>query len=291
LVSAAVALRYALLALPIAFVLVFVIGPLGITVAVSFWERAGFTITPALSTAAYEEFFGGVRVQVLERSLIVAPAATAVGLLIAYPIAYFLAFRASRTVVRIVLLLITIPFLVNYIIRNFAWAHLLGRNGPINNAIIALGISDQPIDWILFGDFSVYVGLIAAYMPFMVLPLWLSLSGIDRRQIEASWMLGANPFVTFFRVTLVLSLPGVFAAAIFGFVGVFGESAVSLILGGAGYELMGNTIASAMEVLHYPLAAAMSSVVVAVMTALLLAWYLGFDVRVFLGKLLGRRAR
>jgi ABC-type spermidine/putrescine transport system permease subunit I len=104
-------------------------------------------------------------------------------------------------------------------------------------------------------------------------------------------MLGANPFVTFFRVTLVLSLPGVFAAAIFGFVGVFGESAVSLILGGAGYELMGNTIASAMEVLHYPLAAAMSSVVVAVMTALLLAWYLGFDVRVFLGKLLGRRAR
>ena len=101
-------------------------------------------------------------------------------------------------------------------------------------------------------------------------------------------MLGANPILTFLRVTLPLSLPGIFAAAIFGFVGVFGESAVSLILGGAGYELMGNTIASAMEVLHYPLAAAMSSVVVAVMTALLVAWYLGFDVRSFLGKILTR---
>ncbi len=282
--------RYALLLLPIAFVLVFVIGPLAITVAVSFWQRVGFTVEPALSPQSYLEFFEGVRIVVLERSLIVAPVATAIGLVIAYPIAYFLAFRAPRRIVRIVLLLITIPFLVNYVIRNFAWSYLLGRNGPINEGIAALGLSDGPVDWLLFSDFSVYVGLVAAYMPFMVFPLWLSLAGIDRRQIEASWMLGANPFVTFFRVTLPLSLPGVFAAAIFGFVGVFGESAVPLILGGAGYELMGNTIASAMEVLHYPLAAAMSSVVVAFMTVLLLAWYLGFDVRSFLGKVLIRSA-
>lgn len=280
--------RLALLVLPIAFVLVFVIGPLAITVVVSFWQRVGFTVQPALTPINYLDFFEGVRIIVLERSLVVAPVATAIGLVIAYPIAYFLAFRASRHVVRVVLLLITIPFLVNYVIRNFAWSYLLGRNGPINDAIIGVGLSDGPVDWLLFSDFSVYVGLVAAYMPFMVFPLWLSLAGIDRRQIEASWMLGANPVLTFIRVTLPLSLPGVFAAAIFGFVGVFGESAVSLILGGAGYELMGNTIASAMEVLHYPLAAAMSSVVVAVMTALLLAWYLGFDVRSFLGKILTR---
>ena len=92
---------------------------------------------------------------------------TAIGLVLAYPIAYFLAFRASRHVVRVVLLLITIPFLVNYVIRNFAWSYLLGRNGPINDAIIGLGLSDGPVDWLLYSDFSVYVGLIAAYMPFM----------------------------------------------------------------------------------------------------------------------------
>ena len=97
-------------------------------------------------------------------------------------------------------------------------------------------------------------------MPFMIFPIWLSLSGIDRRLLEASWVLGAPPLATFWRVTLPLSLPGVFAAAIFGFVGSFGEVAVSLILGGTGYQLLGNAIASALDVLNYPLAAAISIV-------------------------------
>lgn len=87
-------------------------------------------------------------------------------------------------------------------------------------------------------------------------------------------------------MTLPLSLPGTFAAVIFGFVGCFGESAVPIILGGVGYELMGNTITSAMDVLNYPLAAAMSSVVVLVMLVLLGCWYLAFDLRAFLGKIL-----
>ena len=136
--------RLALLLLPVVFVLVFVIGPLAITVAVSFWQRVGFTVQPALTPVNYVDFFEGVRIVVLERSLVVAPVATAIGLVIAYPIAYFLAFRASRHVVRVILLLITIPFLVNYVIRNFAWSYLLGRNGPINDAIIGLGSATAP---------------------------------------------------------------------------------------------------------------------------------------------------
>ena len=98
-------------------------------------------------------------------------------------------------------------------------------------------------------------------------------------------MLGADPGITFLRVTLPLSRPGVFAAAIFGFVGSFGESAVPIILGGVGYQLMGNTITSSMDVLNYPLAAAMSSVVVGLMLLLLIAWYAAFDIRSFLGKI------
>lgn len=284
--SAAAAARAALLSLPILFMAVFVLGPLAITFVISFWQRAGFTIEPAFSFAAYQEFFSGVRMIVLRRSFVVAVAATAMSLVIAYPIAYFLALRATRATSRVILLLLTIPFLVNYIIRNFAWAYLLGRTGPVNEAILWLGLAKKPLDWLLFSDFSVFVGLIASYMPFMVFPLTLSLAGIDRRQIEASWLLGATPWTTFWRITLPLSLPGLFAALVFGFVGVFGESAVPLILGGAGYELMGNTISSAMDVLHYPLAAAMSSVVVAVMAFLLVAWYAGFDLRSFLGHIL-----
>jgi ABC-type spermidine/putrescine transport system permease subunit I len=125
-------------------------------------------------------------------------------------------------------------------------------------------------------------------MPFMVYPIWLSLSAIDRRLIEASWMLGEPPLGTFLRVVLPLSLPGVFAAAIFGFVGAFGEVAISQILGGVGYQLMGNAITSSLDVLNYPMAAAMSTVVVGCMLLLLLLWLRFFDLRLFLGKMLGR---
>jgi ABC-type spermidine/putrescine transport system permease subunit I len=183
-------------------------------------------------------------------------------------------------------LLFAVPFLINYIIRTFAWTYLLGRTGPVNASLMALGLTDGPVDWLLYSDFALFVGLITSYMPFMLFPLWVSLAGIDRRLIQASWMLGASPVRTFLKVTLPLSLPGIFAAAVFGFVGCFGESAVPVIMGGVGYQLMGNTITSTMDVLNFPLAAAMSTVVVAAMLLLLALWYLAFDMQAFLGKIL-----
>ncbi|MBI3708807.1 MAG: ABC transporter permease [Proteobacteria bacterium] len=264
----------------------FLLVPLGLTVVISFWERVGVRIRPAFTLRSYAAFLSGVRLEILERSLIVAAEVTLIGLVIAYPIAHFLAMRAGRAATRTVLLLFTVPFLINYIIRTFSWSFLLSRTGPINRFLAAAGISDRPVDWLLYSDFGVFVGLLASYMPFMVFPLWLSLAGIDRRLVHASWLLGAPPTRTFLRVTLPLSIPGIFAAATFGFVGTFGESAVPVILGGPGYELMGNTITSALDVLNYPLAAAMSSIVVGAMTGLLLLWYLAFDLRSFLGKML-----
>lgn len=278
--------RWTLLASPIGFVTLFLLAPLGITVAIGFWERAGLKLRPAFSFASYIEFFDGVRLQVMLRSLLVSFEATALGLLIAYPIAYFLAFKARPAATRAVLLLFTVPFLINYIIRTFAWTWLLGRTGPVNRALMAVGLADGPVDWLLFSDFAVLVGLVTSYMPFMIFPIWMALAGIDRRLIEASWMLGGNPLATFLRVTLPLSLPGLFAAVIFGFVGCFGESAVPVIMGGVGYQLMGNTISSTMDVLNYPLAAAMSNIVVLAMLLLLGCWYFAFDMRSFLGKIL-----
>ena len=259
--------------------------PLGLMFVWSFWERAGFWIRPAFTLASYAQFLRGARLPVLERSLGVAALVTALSLLLAYPIACFLSMRVRRALSRTVLLLFTVPFLVNYIIRTFSWVYLLSRTGPVNRGLIAAGLTDRAVDWLLFSDFSVLVGLLSSYMPFMIYPLWAALDGIDRRLVEASWLLGASPGLTFLRVTLPLSMPGVFAAVIFGFVGSFGESAVPIILGGVGYQLMGNTITSALDVLNYPLAAAMSSVVVATMLAFLLAWYLAFDLRSVLGKI------
>ena len=289
-IAAGAAARHALLALPIGFVAAFLVAPLGLTIVISFWERAGLRIRPAFTLKSYEAFFDGVRLLVFERSLLVAVEATAISLLLAYPIAYFLATKARPRDARLVLTLFTVPFLINYIIRTFAWTYLLGRTGPVNGFLMWAGIADQPLDWLLYSDFAVFVGLIISYMPFMIFPLWLSIAGIDPRLVEASWMLGARPARTFLRVTLPLSLPGIFAAIIFGFVGCFGESAVPIILGGVGYQLMGNTITSTMDVMNYPLAAAMSSVVVLAMAVLLGAWLLAFDMRSFLGKILRWRA-
>jgi ABC-type spermidine/putrescine transport system permease subunit I len=277
--------RYALLAAPILFVVAFLLVPLGLTLVVSFWERAGFTLRPALSFDAYITFFTGVRLLVLRNSLVLAALVTLIGLLLAYPIAYFLSTRVSARVSQTCLFLFAVPFVINPIIRNFSLAYLLGRTGPINQALIDSGVTESALDWLLFSDFAVLLGLVMSYMPFMIYPLWLSLAGIERRLVEASWLLGVTPRATFLCVTLPLSLPGVFAAGIFGFVGTFGESTVPIILGGLGHQLMGNTITSSLDVLNYPLAAAMSSVVAASMLLFLVIWYRAFDIRLFLGKI------
>jgi ABC-type spermidine/putrescine transport system permease subunit I len=278
--------RAGLLSLPVVFVLAFLVLPLCLTIVISFWERVGMKFRPALSLASYAAIIEGARLQVLQRSMIVAVEATALSLLLAYPIAYFLARKAQPHAARVVLVLFTIPFLINYIVRNVAWASLLGRNGTINNILSALGLIDAPLDWLLYSDFAVFVGLISSYMPFMIFPLVLSIGAIDKQYLEASALLGARPATTFLRIVIPLSLPGIFAALIFGFVGSFGESAVPIIMGGVGYELVGNTITSSMDVLNYPLAAALSSIVVMIMLLLMLSWYFIFDMRAFLGKVL-----
>ncbi len=282
-------MRNGLLAVPLLFVAVFLVAPLALTIVVSFWRRQGFFgVQPDFVFTSYAAFFAGPRLAILERSFTVAAEVTVLGLLIAYPIAWFLAMRASARTTRIVLMLFTVPFLVNYIIRTFAWSFLLGRNGPLNGVLQMIGLTQAPLDWLLYSDFAVVTGLVASYMPFMVFPLWLSLSGIDARLIQASWLLGAGPVRTFFRVTLPLSLPGVIAAVIFGFVGAFGDAAVPVILGGTGYQLIGNEITSTLDVLNYPLAAAMSTVVVATMLVLVALWLGLFDLRTFLGRMRAR---
>ena len=278
--------RRALLSLPLVFVGVFLIVPLCVTVVVSFWERAGLKFRPAFTLKAYETIIEGARLDVLVRSFVAAVEATALSILIAYPIAYVLARKTRPSVARVVMLLFTVPFLINYVVRNVAWTGLLGRTGTINEFLMSAGITSQPLDWLLYSDFSVFLGLISTYMPFMIFPLFLSIAAIDRQYFEASADLGASAFTTFRRITLPLSLPGIFAAVVFGFVGCLGESAVPIIMGGVGYELLGNTITSSMDVLNYPLAAALSTVVILLMLLLMISWYLVFDLKTFLGKIL-----
>ena len=276
------------LGVPFLLCALMILGPLAATLVISFWRKSGFSMEPDFVLENYADLVSGTRLEVLLESLFVAATATPMMLVVAYPIALFVARRVRPSGVRPVLFLFAAPFLVNYILRTFAWADILSRTGPVNETLIATGIVSAPVDWLLYSDFAVYLGLVTAYMPFMIFPIWLSLSGIDPRLEEASWMSGETPWQTFRRVMLPLSAPGVFAAAIFGFVGAFGEVAVSLILGGTGYQLLGNAIQSALDVLNYPLAAAISSASTLLMLALLFAWGTVFDIRLLLGRIVGR---
>lgn len=276
------------LGVPFLLTTVLILGPLVVTLVVSFWRKSGFSMQPDLVLDNYLMLVSGTRLDVLLDSFFVAATATVIMLAIAYPLAWFVANRVPASSVRPVLFLFAAPFLVNYILRTFAWADILSRTGPVNETLIAIGLISDPVDWLLYSDFAVYLGLVTAYMPFMIFPIWLSLSGIDAKLEEASWMSGETPWQTFRRVTLPLSAPGIFAAAIFGFVSVFGEIAVSLILGGTGYQLLGNSIQSALSVLNYPLAAAISSASTLLMIGLLFAWAAIFDIRLLLGRIMGR---
>jgi ABC-type spermidine/putrescine transport system permease subunit I len=253
----------------------------------STWESNGFWIEPAFTTSAYQQFFDGARTSTLQRSLALATITTVIGLLVTYPIAYYLAFRSSPTLTRVLLIAFAFPFLVNYIIREVSWVQILGRDGVVNRVLMDIGVIGDSLSWLLFSEFAVAFGLFTAYMPFMVFPIWLSLNGIDRSLIEASSTLGGRPWRTLARVILPLSMPGVFAAVIFCFVGSFGDSAVPAILGGGSFQLVGNTISSSLSSLNYPLAAAISSLVVIIMSLLLVTWVVLFDIRTLLGKAVG----
>lgn len=275
----------ALFLLPLLFLGAVFFIPLALTAVWSLWRRTGFWMEPALDFGSYREFFSGPRSFIVWRSVVVAAVVSGVSLALAYPISYYLSFRARPGVTRIVLLLFGIPFLVSHIIRNLSWVELLGRGGTVNGLLQQLGLVQQPLDWLLYSPFSVGLGLVTAYMPFMIFPIWLALEGIDPRLVEASWMLGAPPRRTFLRVVVPLSLPGVVAALIFVFVGTFGDSTVTEILGGPGFEFVGQSVSSSLNALNYPLAAAISSVVVAGMAMLVVVWYTLFDIDAFLGKI------
>ena len=269
---------------PVIFLVAFFLVPLLMTFVWSLWRPTEFWMEPALRFDAYQDFFSGPRLGILRQSLFVAAGVTLLSLLVAYPIAYFISTaRPWRT--QLVLLLFAFPFLVNYIIRDVSWVYLLQRTGPVNNFLTSAGIVDRPVTWLLYSDFAVWLGLFSAYMPLMVFPLWLSIAGIDRRLVEASWVLGGRPGTTFWRVIVPLSMPGVFAAITLTFVATFGESAVSTILGGSGYQLIGNTITSSLNALNYPLAAAISSLVVLILVSLLAIWFRFFNAELLLGKI------
>ncbi len=176
---------------------------------------------------------------ILLRSLKISFLTTIFSIIFSYPVAYFLAKRSRFDKVLIVVLMI--PFWINYLIRTFAWKLILSENGVLNQFLLWLKVIDEPVR-ILYSQTSVLLGLIYMYTPMMVLPLYASLLRIDNSLVEASQDLGASRIRAFFDITFKLSLTGIFAGTLLVFIPALGSFAIPAILGGTDSVMIGNII-------------------------------------------------
>jgi spermidine/putrescine transport system permease protein len=191
------------------------------------------------------------------RSLQYAGLATVIALLISYPLAYWIAFRGGRWK-NLFLLLVIAPFFVTYLIRTLAWQTILSDNGIVVTTLQHLHILG-PGGRLLATSAAVIAGITYNFLPFMVLPLYVSLEQVDPRLIEAAGDLYANPVVSFFRVTFPLSLPGVFAGVLLTFIPAAGDFINAQLLGTPKQYMIGNVIQSQfLSLRNYPTAAALS---------------------------------
>jgi spermidine/putrescine transport system permease protein len=205
------------------------------------------------------------------RSIYYAGLATVFALLISYPLAYWIAFRAGRWR-NLFLLLVIAPFFVTYLIRTLAWETILSDDGFVVNLLQSLGILSGS-GRLLATSTAVIAGITYNFLPFMVLPLYVSLEQMDGRLIEAAQDLYASKFKAFLRVTLPLSLPGVFAGTLLTFIPACGDFINAQLLGSPGQYMIGNVIQSKfLAITDYPAAAALSFVLMAAILVAVIAY-------------------
>jgi len=184
--------------------------------------------------------FDPLYLKVLWTTFWIAVVTTIITLLIAYPYAYT-ATVVSEKWQRMLLLLITIPFWINFLVRSYALIVIFRSKGIINTLLLKLGIINEPLQ-LLYNTPSVIMGMVYTLLPFMVLPIFVAIEQLDHRKLDAANDLGATPFQTFFHVTLPLTMKGIFAGSILVFVASFGMFVVSDVMGGSKVALIGNVI-------------------------------------------------
>jgi len=180
---------------------------------------------------------------------------------IGYPLAYMIA-RSDAAIRPVLLLGVILPFWTSLLLRVYAWVGILRNDGLLNNVLMALGVIDAPLE-IYRTDLAVYIGLIYAYLPFFVLPLYATLVKFDLRLLEAAYDLGARPWRAFLQVTLPLSMPGVIAGGLLVFIPTVGEYVIPEMLGGANTLMMGRVMwTEFFNNADWPMAAAVTCVMV-----------------------------
>ena len=238
----------------------------------SFWsfDPATYWIKPEFTFDSYRALLGTGRLPVFVRTTGLAALAAALCTILAFPASAIIGMMSRPRRATVLLALFTISFFTSALIRAFAWRLVLGRTGIVNHALVSLGIVDQPVEWLLFSDFAVTIGMVAAYLPFAVVPMVLVLARIESSVIRASQDLGAGFWTTLRRIVLPLAMPGVFAGFLFVFVVALGTSTEIQLLGGAGESSISIMINDIMRVVNFPLAFAVATTVVVVLAAIVI---------------------
>ncbi len=248
-----------------AYLVLFFAIPLVIVFVYSFARRSstGATVLDGWNLDSYRRLFDPLVGEIALRSFGLALATTLICLLLAYPLAYFMATRSDR-VRNVLLVLVMIPFWSNFLVRTYAWRVLLGSDGPVSQLSQLFG--GEPIR-ILFTNTAVLIGLVYGFLPFMVLPLYAALDRMDWSLVEAARDLYADGRTAFRRVTFPLSMPGVIAGSVLVFIPSLGAYVTPALLGGARTTLLGDYIVSQfLAARNQPFGSALS---VAVMTVML----------------------
>jgi spermidine/putrescine transport system permease protein len=249
----------ALLTPTVAIMLAALAAPMALLALYSFWRQDGYALDRTATLAQYATAIGRETYRALFwRSIAISSVVTAVTVGLAYPMAYFVAFRVEKAKF-VWLVLLTIPFWTSYLLRVFAWKLILGYNGVINTGLMSLGLIHQPLTFLLYNPIAVVVTLAHAWAPFAILPIYVSLEKIDRSLLDAAADLGDGPVRRFLRVTLPLSMPGAIGAAVLIFVPTTGDYVTPALVGGSNGVMIANVIEEQFDkVGNWPLGAALA---------------------------------
>ena len=269
-------------AAPLAIILGgFLVIPIIMIVVVSFWGATEWSIYPAFEFDNYEFLFSSwVTYSVFLKTFKYALVTWALTLLIGFTVAYFLAFHVRKLPWQIALfLLCTVPFWTSNIIRMISWIPFLGRNGIANQTLLSWGIVDEPLEWLLFSDFSVILAFVHLYTLFMVVPIFNSMMRIDRSLLEAATDAGANGLQTLWNVVIPLCKPGIMIGTIFVVTLVMGDFITVRFMSGSQSANVGRLISNDIGLLLYPSACATAVVLLCTVLIIIAIFLRLVDIR------------
>ena len=249
------------------FLLFFLI-PLGLIVMVSFWSFNEYEMLPDFTWHSYVSVFEGcsklneygdvcVTLKTYGSTLRISLMVWFITLVLGFTVAYFLAFCVRTTTMQTFLfVLCTVPFWTSNVIRMISWVPLLGRHGLVNQILLGLGWVREPVEWLLFSEFSVVLAFVHLYTMFMIVPIFNSMMRIDRQLIEAATDNGASAWQTLWHVIVPLSRTGIIIGSIFVITIVMGDFVTIGVMGGQQIASAGKIIETRLNALQFPAAAA-----------------------------------